>query len=787
MMQILRRVAITQRATIWLFFAAFFCFASTASAQSKSACKLELHGTITDSINHEHLIGATVLIFELNKSTSVAADGHFHFYNLCPAKYTLQFSMAGYEQFTTTYNLLKNSELDIHLHEGTLQFKVVDISASQYKPSNTASENTVSETDRNRTAGQPLGDILKTIPGVFAFQTGPTIAKPMIRGMHSNRVLIVNNGVRLEGQQWGSEHAPEIDPFAAQKISVIKGGASLRYGADALGGSIVLEPAPLPHSPGIEGFVQTNAATNGRTGAVSVQLEGNHSFLPKLGWRIQTSAKQGGNLQTAKYYLNNTGVQEQNLSAALGWKEKHGAINLYYSTYNNKIGIFSGAHIGNLADLERAFNRPDTTFNTGFSYQINRPYQLIGHQLLKAETHWNFHDLGKFTLIASYQNDSRKEYDLHKPKGGRSTGPELEFKLNSFQYEALFEHKPLTRWRGQAGIQYATQSNIALGRILIPNFRLYTGAIFISERYFTEKWEFDAGIRADYRWQRSYAYESDTLVSPIYSYQSVSGTIGAIRELPKGFKAKANFNSGWRAPGINELFSDGVHHGSASYEEGNRNLQPERSYSSSITIERSTGRLYGEVGVYANYIDNFMYLQPQYPESRLTIRGAFPYFKYKQANVLFRGIDGQVSYELTQRLQFTAKGSIVRTWNYSENDYLILTPADRITLSSLYKLIDKEQLHLSVRGEIEQVWQQTRAPKNQDYTAPPKGYYLINAGIESTFKYLNRNIYIGLQARNLFNVVYRDYLNRFRYFAYDLGRNVSIQIKIPLFNSNPKQ
>src|ERR1700761_3821708 len=170
--------------------------------------------------------------------------------------------------------------------------------------------------------GLSLGESLKGIAGVNSLQTGPSISKPVIHGVYSNRILILNNGVRQEGQNWGNDHAPEIDPFIATKVTVIKGAASIRYGSDAIGGAILLDPKDLPRQPGIDGELNLVGMTNGRTGVASGYLEGSSGAkLEGLSWRTQGTIKKAGNSHTANYYLNNTGFNENDYSATLQYNK----------------------------------------------------------------------------------------------------------------------------------------------------------------------------------------------------------------------------------------------------------------------------------------------------------------------------------------------------------------------------------------------------------------------------------------------------------------------------------
>jgi len=180
----------------------------------------------------------------------------------------------------------------------------------------TQTQSVLSGADLDKTRGKSLGEALKSVNGVTGLQSGASIVKPVINGLHSNRILIMNNGVRQEGQQWGSEHAPEIDPFLATQITVIKGASGVRYGSDAMGGVVLLEPPPLRAKPGMGGEVNLVGYSNSHQGVASGFLEGSPAAVPGLGWRLQGTAKKAGATETPRYFLNNTGFEEFNWSAA---------------------------------------------------------------------------------------------------------------------------------------------------------------------------------------------------------------------------------------------------------------------------------------------------------------------------------------------------------------------------------------------------------------------------------------------------------------------------------------
>src|SRR5690606_35068735 len=174
---------------------------------------------------------------------------------------------------------------------------------------------------------------------------GNSIVKPVINGLHSNRILILNNGVRQEGQQWGIEHAPEIDPFTADHWEVVKGAQGVRYGADALGGVIRVSASDIDLDNKWTGGSDVMGQSNGHGGMINARFEGAVKALPGLGWRMQTSGKKLGNYKTADYFLGNTGVNEFNYAGTLQYKKDRNQLELYFSHFGTQLGIFRGAHI----------------------------------------------------------------------------------------------------------------------------------------------------------------------------------------------------------------------------------------------------------------------------------------------------------------------------------------------------------------------------------------------------------------------------------------------------------
>ncbi|WP_299817860.1 TonB-dependent receptor [uncultured Pontibacter sp.] len=752
-------------------------------AATEQDCGLTISGKILDHDTRATLIGATVYIPQLDKASVADAYGNYHFHHLCRGTYTLKVTYIGYETESFTLKLGASTVRDLQLHVDATTLQTVEITGSNLKEQAQSSQ-ILSGRELEETRGLSLAESLKGLAGVTSIQTGPTISKPVIHGMHSNRVLLLNNGVRQEGQQWGSEHAPEIDPFVASEMKVVKGAAGVRYGADAIGGVVIVEPKALPDSAGIGGELNLVGTTNNRQLATSATLEGRLKTVP-VSWRVQGTFKKAGNARTPDYYLENTGFEERNFSAGLGYKKERFGGELFYSQFNTELGILKAAHIKSTTDLLYAIERgrPANADEVGFTYDIGRPYQDVQHQLLKAKAYLLTGEAGKLEFVYGLQRNLRQEYDAHR-EGPR---PALELDLITHTTEAIWEHAPVGNFSGSVGVSTIYQNNTYAYSDFLPYFTGITGGVFAIETWRKDKLQLEAGLRYDYKHLLvKRLVQNRDLTKPEFDFNNVSGTLGAMYDVGYHLTFGLSATSAWRAPNANELFSDGVHHSSGVYELGDANLKSEQAYNFEASVDYfANARLNGKLSVYHNFIDNYIYQAPL-PEPKLTISGSYPVFEYKQANATFTGADLSLEYNLLPNLTLDSKTSIVRARNTTANDHLISIPPDRFDNSLRYEAGDLgrsgilKNTYFTLGGVYTAA--QTRVPTktDEDFAPAPDVYFLLQAEAGTTVYFGRQAVEFGITGNNLLNARYREYLNRFRYFADDMGRLLMLRIKIPL-------
>lgn len=746
-------------------------------------CNIVVKGYVYDTITSGPLDYASISIRGTEIGTLANEKGYFELEGICPGIIEVEISRVGLDLNTVVISLAQDTTLFLNVGTEGVSLEEITIAGKATSIPRSEITQTVEGVTLITSQGLNLATSLENLTGVSVLRTGATIAKPMIRGMHSNRILLLNNGVIQEGQQWGLEHAPSIDPFTADRITVIKGAGTLEYGSNALGGIIKSDPAALPIEKGIGGSIHLQGHSNSRMGVASGLLEGFTGGTAKIGYRIQGTLKRGGNLKTPSYYLDNTGQSEQNFSWSLQRLFPKNQIQLYYSRYASTFGIFSGAHIGNLTDLKNAIERGEPLVQPDFSYTIDRPQQRVVHELFKGNYVFDWGSSNEFHLQVSRQFNRREEFDAHRPFGVLPTEKEIgdiTFEITTHTVDLGWKHGHWRSLRGKMGTQLTRQVNTADRGGLIPNYTM-NGVGW----YWMETWKkfpfpltIEGGLRLDYKKFEVSTQGRDTL-NVSSEFFNMSAVAGFIYTLKSNWTIRANTGWLWRPPHVNELYSEGVHHGSASYETGNKDLFPERALNSNISIHLPTdSKITGSLSLYHNYIQDFIYLQPT-QEPVLTIRGAFPGFEYRQTDAVIQGIEWEWVIPIARQWNLSNKTSFLKGENRNTEEPLIYMPANRTHWALEFQPNSRSEIFedLFTKLSWEYVGAQNRVPANMDYAPPPPSYGLVHWSAGWQWTAGKTPISVTFTANNLLNKGYRSYLNRLRYYSDEMGRNLILTLK----------
>jgi iron complex outermembrane recepter protein len=769
---------------ISLFLSAF------AHAQDRITSPLfQLSGKIIDVIAKTPLPAATISVRGTSNGVLSDKNGRYKL-KANAGSVHLYCQYIGYAPMDTLVKINSDMQLNFYLVPLTQALNQVTVkSTAAHKEIATQNLTVLEGNDLDRTRGLSLGEALKSITGVTTFQTGPSIAKPVIHGLTGSRVLILNNGVQLEAQQWGQEHAPEIDPFIANQIEVIKGAAGIRYGSDAIAGVISVKPKPLPTDTGtMNGEVNAVGMTNSQLGAFSAMLEGAlGKKLPGFSYRVQGTFKRAGDVSTPNYLLGNTGLMETDFSAAVQYYHKNYGIEGYYSDFDTKLGIEFDTDVGSKSDIEMriAEGGPVTFYN--FSYFIDRPYQTVNHSTAKARGFYNFRDSSKLELQYAYQVNTRTEYE--ELSFSPSLNPALYLQIHTTTLDLNWDHKDGNGFSGSAGLSGMNQGNIRMYEYLIPNFVDYDGAAYAIEKYTHGNWLFEAGARYDYRWLRVFAFDANAAKIDVTTtnYSGVSGTLGSTYNFSDNFKVTANYSATFRPPSINELYIDGEHASLAEFEIGDASLKTEHANDFSLSFNYTSNWLAVNAEGYYNRINDFIFEEPTGTYYHAP-GGELLEFQYTQANVYFRGLDLGITVKPVGGLEITSKSSLIYAWNETINNYLIYTPPLRLQNGAAYHFGKTGPFRDLVLGaEDIYVAKQNDVPAGYDFAPPPNAYNLIDAHIGFKLLINKTDADFDIAANNLTNVAYKDYLDRFRYFADEPGRNIIFRLRVPfkiLTNNN---
>ncbi len=626
-----------------------------------------LSGTIT-SEKGEPLYGCHLHAGAL--FTISNADGS---YEISVPSTTLQITVShiGFKTMTKSVVVTSDSVLDFKLSVDVSDLKQVIVTSDG--KSDVQIKNELKTKTIESYSNAALGDLVREIAGVSSLKTGSAIVKPVINGLHSSRVLVINNNVRLEDQQWGLEHAPNLDVNTAGKVVVIKGASGLQYGGDAVGGVILIEPPHIPIADTLYGRAVLNAASNGRGGSFSTSVFKGQ----KSGWNynLQGTLKYIGDLQAPDYVLSNTGIREKNFSAGIGFKGEKSGFTAFYSYFNAEIGILRASHIGNITDLVNAINSRQPLVADDFSYDINAPKQQIQHHLAKFNYYRNY-EAGKLSAQYAFQFNNRVEYDIRT--GEDRDTPALDMDLFTHAVSVDFESVKNNDFSYQTGANAIYQSNTTHSdtgiRPLIPDYEKFEiGAYAIAKLKFGEKLAVESGLRYDFsqmdatkyyiksRWsQRGYDRDFAQFITgdfgtqwktnPQFQYHNVSGSLGMKYDLAKNLDWLLNLSAASRNPNPSELFSDGLHHATGQIELGDLRMKRENSVKISTSLNLSNDKFAIEINPYVNFIDDFMFLQPMGLE--YTIRGAFPVWEYRQTSARLSGVDITADYAILPQLDY---------------------------------------------------------------------------------------------------------------------------------------
>ena len=642
-----------------------FLFVTFVNFSVSQDCNSKLSGQILDFHDNSVLENATIKLVGTTKITASDKDGKFSFYGLCDKTYSIEVSHVACE--TKILSVVVSGETNqlIRLEHHIEELNAVSINTKVTRSeTKTAQEAIIKTAKIEEFSSGSLGNITQTIAGVSSLNTGATIVKPIIHGLHSSRVITIQNGVRMQDQEWGLEHAPTVDVNATQEITLVKGASALAYSGDAIGGAIILKPS--------SGIIKKDSLF-GKTIAVFDSNNTGYTLSSSLmkttekGWYIggQASYRRFGDSRAADYVLSNTGLDFKAFSLQGGYNTFEEAFNVYYSYVDNELGILSSAHIGGIDQLLDAIanGRPATIRD--FTYDIREPRQRIRHHLAKLDYQKRFSNLGKLTVQYDYQRNEREEFDRRRGDARGIPSIDLVLQTHGLQSKFLFDSNSSRKY--QAGLQFQYIDNFAdpaTGvRRLIPDYQRYDiGAFVTTEWKLKNNFLFEGALRYDFNHidaQKFYriiiwnelGYDQDFsdiiveqngaqfLTNPVFDFHNISGALGIKKRFGE-HELALNYSLSNRAPNVSELFSDGLHQSVARIEIGNLRLGKETANQLSATYTYQGSKFGVLVEPYVNRIDNYIFIAPSDQGIRVIGNaGAFLEYEFSSTDALLYGLD----------------------------------------------------------------------------------------------------------------------------------------------------
>ncbi|MEW6467823.1 MAG: TonB-dependent receptor [Bacteroidota bacterium] len=791
------------------------------SGLAAASDKGSLSGKITDKTTGQALQGAYIALPDLKRITTSAADGSYRIDELPLTSVLVQVSFKGYKTIIETIDLTTGQTRDFALEASITEINEIVVTGHSFSTEKNKTPTPISivpQLTLLQTPSSNIIDALASQPGLSQVTTGSSISKPVIRGLGYNRVVVVVDGIRQEGQQWGDEHGIEVDEFSVHKVEILKGPASLMYGSDAMAGVInMFSLSSLPEG-GIKGNLLGNYQLNNGQIGYSASLAGNlNGFI----WDLRYSAKQAHSYRN-RYdgYVYGSAFRENAISGIIGLNKVWGYTHLHLSTYHLVPGIVEGERDSATGRFTREFALNDSTASDTIasdeelrSYDPGIPRQDIRHHKLVLNNSFVMGN-GSLKVILGFQQNHRQEYaNVLAPDEY-----ELYFLLNTVNYGAYYVLPVSGQWSFSLGVSGMSQTSQNRGEeFLVPEYGLFDIGGFATFRKSYDKLDISGGLRFDTRTIEGKELLLDTLGRPTTesdpfhvdrfsafssSFSSTSGSLGLSYAFSDKFFAKLNLARGFRAPNIAELGSNGEHEGTLRYEIGNPFLKAETSLQTDLAFGLNTEHVSAELDLFYNGIDHFIYAEKLYSvlggDSVMNAGEPVPVFKYTQGDAALQG--GEVMIDIHPHpldwLHFESAFSWVLATQKNVPDsmkYLPLIPAPRFSseLRGDFEKAGKFMANAYVRIGVESYLAQDRFYKAFGTETRTPGYTLLSAGLGADFvsgRLAICSVYISIN--NLTDVAYQSHLSRLKYAAenpvtgrtgiYNMGRNISFKLVVPV-------
>ena len=773
-----------------------------------------ISGKVLDIETGDPLPFAVVKFISINRVTTADENGEFTLSDICPGTYKIEVSFVGYKTQIFEKSVDEESIIELQLQNKINEFETLNVTARRLLERGTEaiSQTQITKSDFSSNPTRSVASVLSGVQGVTFSSAGSNVQLPVIHGLRGNRILILNNGLKHGFQNWGPDHAPEIDLSGVDNITVVKGAAGVRYGPEAIGGAVIVEGDPMFFNQPFEASVGTGFHSNGR--GYFTQVETGTGFS-NWSYHLGGSLTRFGDRQAPDFSLTNSGKDEKAFHGGARFESGQVKAKVFYSFVDQELALLrtSVAESGNL--FIRSINADEPVFIRPFSFDINEPKQENQHHLGKVEINWQYSEKASLNLRAGRQFNFHKEFDVRR----NADLPITDLDLITDDIQLDWKHPDWIGLDGMIGVQLFRQSNEnnpgTNTTAFIPNYNVQRYSAFLIEGKDFGNNTVEVGLRVDFEDNSVRGRETNQdLFGDEFSFFNFTASAGWIHSFSERSQIKTNFGTAWRSPNMAELFSFGQNGFKGTFgllrhrfnsENMLRTDQVTRFDESGKSVEKglkwvsewnfSTDHHQIVTTAYSNLIRDFIFEKPA--DIIGTVRGPLPIFIIDQADSFFLGTDVTWKHQYSSRLTGTFGGSYLYSRNIEDSEPLINQPPAKTDYSFSYAtdgglgFFDSFEFILNTSYTFKQFdAPRTIRPEDIvngnveiqqdseifDFKEAPSGYFLVNTSLHTTFG----NFSGSLEMQNLLNTSYRDYLNEMRLFADEPGFNISLSITYKL-------
>jgi len=774
---------------------------------SSSFLKAQIYGVVVDDHGHT-LPSASILLLPDSLYVSADLDGRFSIDKLNRKPYELRTYYAGYVTDTLLIDLQQGEGKNIRvvLYEDDVTLGMVVVSEEHAKQEESLQADHIHEDFFQKNLEGSFAKAIEKLPGISAINVGVGIAKPVIRGLSSNRIIVNHQGIKQESQQWGSDHGLEIDQFAVERVEIIKGPGSLQYGSDGLGGVINIMPEKiLPENSfkgSLLGLYKTNNDHIGGSAKLGFNvknwfLSARYSLQDFADYQVPADQFEYNSFTLPIYNnrLKNTAGNESNLSISAGVSKDWGVTRLLYSHYSLDAGLFSGA-IG----VPRSYALTDD----GNYRDLDVPKQQVDHYKIYLHQLFFFGD-NHLTIDAGFQRNLRQEFsqpEFHSIPLSQledlNDKLAIELLLETFTIASHYQYDVNPSLSNIIGINAQWQSNKRDGfEYLLPDFKTFRGGIYsIIKKEISHHFMMNGGLRLDFGhndtdFNRQYVWDSnenivDSLISPSTDdmFFNWSASVGANYTLEdEKWVFKANLGKSFRVPYPAETVSNGIHHGTFRHEQGTPDLNSEHGYQLDLGATLNGNRFQASLAYYFNYFDNYIYLGPTFPARFSRLPEAGQIFQYRQDDAIYSGFELEWDLNITKMIDIGQAIEFVQSYNTSTSLALPFTPPPSIRTEFQFAPGTKKWLHDPYLEFSHQYYFAASGGLRVDRSErSTPDYHLLDLGIGTDLELGKgeQEIKIKLQVQNMMNTKYLSHLSRYRIINVpEQGRNIVLTVNIP--------